>query len=177
MGATKGNEGTGTQVDKMLLYMYSRSTGEWKQMADVPYRSRSAMCGVVKNQGKLEFVVAGGYTISGGLYNEVAIFEVEENIWRTGRRTLPMYTGISLPFEDTFLVCINICIKCMLETYVLFQLTAAPLLPPQATGTSRHNGIYKYEIETEEWTKLPGEIQNDRLGSAVLVNRDLFPEC
>ena len=30
-------------------------------------------------------------------------------------------------------------------------------------------------IEAEDWSKFPGEIANDRLGSAVLVNRDLVP--
>ena len=50
----------------------------------------------------------------------------------------------------------------------------------ERTGTPAerfHKGIYMYDIEAEDWTKLPGEIPNDRLGSAVLVNRDLFPKC
>ena len=89
----------------MSFYMYSRSSGEWEQMPDVPYKPLGAMCGVVRNQGKLEFVVAGGTTGSDVL-DDVAIFQVEEQIWRTAKNKLPLplYSGIALAYEDTFLV-------------------------------------------------------------------------
>ena len=89
----------------MSLRMYSRSTGMWEQMADVPHGPWGAMCSVVRNQGKLEFVVAGGTTGSDVL-DDVAIFQVEEQIWRTAKNKLPipLYRGIALAYEDTFLV-------------------------------------------------------------------------
>ena len=89
----------------MSMYMYSRSTGEWEQMPDVPYKPWSAMCSVVKNQGRLEFVVAGGSTGT-DILDDVAIFQVEEKIWRTAKNKLPLPLshGIALAYEDTFLV-------------------------------------------------------------------------
>ena len=105
-GATAGNEGTGSQIEKNLLYMFSRSTGEWTQKENVPYKPWSAMCSVVRNKGKLEFVVAGGYTYSDEVFDDVAIFDVENNVWRRAQKRLPLplYNGIALQFEDTFLV-------------------------------------------------------------------------
>ena len=88
--------------------MYSRSTGEWEQMPDVPYKPWAAMCSVVRNQGKLEFVVAGGSPVAGGLdiLDDVAIFQVEDKIWRSAKNKLPLPLshGIALAYEDTFLV-------------------------------------------------------------------------
>ena len=91
--------------------MYSRSTGEWTRKEDVPYVTWSSMCAVVRNKGKLEFVVAGGYTYSDGVFDDVAIFDVEDNVWRRAqnRLPLPLYSGIALQFEDTFLVRIYNC--------------------------------------------------------------------
>ena len=75
-------------------------------MPDVPYKPWSAMCSVVRNHGKLEFVVAGGYTYSDGIFDDVAIFQVEEKIWRTAKNKLPLPLayGNTLTYEDTFLV-------------------------------------------------------------------------
>ena len=105
------NKGQSGNNYKKVLYMYSRSTGEWTRKEDVPYITWSSMCAVVRNKGKLEFVVAGGYTYSDGVFDDVAIFDVEENVWRRAqnRLPLPLYSGIALQFEDTFLVRIYNC--------------------------------------------------------------------
>ena len=66
---------------------------------------------------------------------------------------------------------------CLITLCFKFQITAAETATTGTPAERFHKGIYIYDIEAEDWTKLPGEIPNDRLGSAVLVNRDLFSKC
>ena len=65
----------------------------------------------------------------------------------------------------------------MITLCLKIQITGAGMALTGTPAERHHKGIYMYDIEAEDWTKLPGEIPNDRIGSAVLVNRDLFPKC
>ena len=71
-----------------LSFMYSKDTGAWSPMPELPTRRYAMGCGVVRDGvGKSEVVVIGGYGIRDGdrdVFDTVEIFSVEQQTWRTG---------------------------------------------------------------------------------------------
>ena len=68
-------------------YTASHQFGQWVAEADMPTARRNAFCArVVNSLGQEEVVVAGGYDGAARL-NDVEIFNVVTNMWRTGKET------------------------------------------------------------------------------------------
>jgi len=145
---------TGLGKTRDLSFVYSKDTGVWSQMPNMP-RVRSLMeCGVVRDGGgKPEVVVVGGYD-----GNDVDIFNVEEETWRTASNPFPtpVYGPALAQVEDTFYV-----------------------VGGQATTKGVDlDTIYRFESSDESWQLMPNRMKYPRYGAtAMIVNASIFPTC
>ena len=111
---------TGLGESEDLSFMYSKETGVWSPMPNMPTRRTKLGCGVVRDGGgKPEVVVVGGYDPSAisPFKDVVEIFSVEDETWRTGTTSL----------IETFLKC-NVTFLCILQAETLSQLIYLPQL-------------------------------------------------
>ena len=65
-------------------FMYSKSTGEWASLPNMPTGRYRFGCGVVRDDSGLPEVVVFGGRSNGDYNTPVEIYSVEEESWRTG---------------------------------------------------------------------------------------------
>merc|ERR1712117_219749 len=96
---------TGLGGNEDGTFIYSKDTGDWSNVPDMPRKRTSPACGVVRDgDGKSEVVVVGSTEWGSGMGHVVDIFSVEEETWRTASNRFPIdITAAAVAqVEDTF---------------------------------------------------------------------------
>ncbi len=123
----------------------------------MPIARRGAACAVVFNPTTdcEEVVVAGGW--DGVIYTpRVDTYSLCSKTWRTLSRPMPEELGFSaaVQYQDSFVVVGG------------------------NQGLNFTSSIFKYEVVSHEWTRMPGQLAQAKSSvAATLVPRSAFPEC
>ena len=137
-------------------YIFSSTSREWVEVADMPTGRYTLMCGLIETGGKQEVVAAGGFYFQ--YFDVVEIYSVDDNSWRTGH-PLPrnIYGAFTVPYQDSFLM--------------VGGGSDTPSIGFLDT-------IYKYEADTDSWVLLDQKLSRQLIWTmAMMVDADIFPSC
>ena len=148
--------GSNRKLDKSTL-MFSASTNNWREAADMSEGRYSHCCGIVNGpNGTNIIVVGGGDTLS--VTSNTEVYNIEEGTWRQGTPfPHPITSAASVQYDGTILVVGGKSEGIIYETY---------------------DEIYKYNPPTESWEKLNVKLQKPASGLvAFMVPKYIFPTC
>lgn len=69
-------------------YIFFSTSREWVEVAAMPTGRYTLMCGLINADGHQEVVAAGGFYFQ--YFDIVEIYSVDDNLWRTGKSTIPI---------------------------------------------------------------------------------------
>ena len=157
-------------------YIFSSTSWEWVEVADMPTGRYTLMCGSIQRGGNQEVVAAGGFYFH--YFDMVEIYSVEDNLWRTGKFFKPIiylrifkpnsnlaanplpqniYGATTVPFQDSFLI-----------------VGGGSDTPSYGFLDT----IYKYEADADSWTLLHQSLTRPLIWTgALMVDVEIFPTC